>query len=393
MGKGVARQVPGLEWLAQLFPVLKAHVPPEHQLSVPITIWERRRAFAALARLLAELALSHRVLVVIDDFQWADLDSLDLIQAVCEEGLTVPMVLMCREEEPERLADLERRVELTRMELGPLSEAETAELASQLGGAGDSLFDRSGGMPYAVSELARGGGERTLDDQVLASLKRVDARQRELVHLLAVAARPMEIGLVRDIVGESAGAEVLRNRLVRRLVSDGRSSLAVFHDRVGEVVRKALGDVECRRWHVRAARALEAAGERAHRIGGHWLAAREDTPAARWALVAAEEAMTGLAWHDAVFHARIAVERGHPRQGEARLLLARAERGRGMARASAAAFGSAAEVLDPEQALEARIESVEVLIGAGHLRLGTERLDQLLMGLGLSPHRGAMACC
>ena len=388
MGTGISRNVADLEWLAQLFPVLMSHVPPELRRQAPITVWERRRAFAALARLLKELGQHRRVLVVIDDFQWADLDSLDLIEAVVDEGLAVPMVLMCREEEQDRLLELERRIKVSRMDLGPLSEAETTTLADQVGSDGASLYDRSGGMPYAVAELARGGERCTLDGRVLAALGQVDEQQRELVHLLAVAARPMEIGLVRDIVGGSAGPEVLRQRLVRRLVSDGRSSLAVFHDRVGEVVRKDLGDAVCKGWHARIARALEAAGERAHRIAGHWVKADVGEPAARWALMAAEEAMTGLAWHDVVHHASIAIERGHPKPGEARLLLARAQRGMGMARASAEAFVGAAQVLDGDEALAARIEGVEVLIGAGHLRLGSERLDLLLRGLGLSPHRG-----
>ena len=88
---------PGIPALARVFPVLGS-VPAIAALGqVPMSQdleGLRKRAFVALRRLLSNLARYRTLVVYIDDLQWGDLDSADLMAEILLPDDRPPMLLL-----------------------------------------------------------------------------------------------------------------------------------------------------------------------------------------------------------------------------------------------------------------------------------------------------------
>ncbi len=122
---------------------------PEDELTAKV------RLFKALARLLDALAQRAPLVVFVDDLQWVDEASLDLLRYLGhswkEHGSRVLWLCTLRSEELElnpqlsaELANLRRDLPVTQVPLQPLSQAETLQLIKALVGEGEKAA-RSGG--------------------------------------------------------------------------------------------------------------------------------------------------------------------------------------------------------------------------------------------------------
>ncbi|HEU4355910.1 MAG TPA: AAA family ATPase [Actinomycetota bacterium] len=151
--------------LAHVFPSLSAlgdgrGVAPQQ---------ERYRTHRAVRALLERLAEPRPLMLVLDDFHWADSASLELLGTLLRRppAAAVCLALALRPQRiPERLSTTLERANradaITRIQLGPLTAAEAREL---LGGAVEasdaaSLYEESGGNPFYLEQLAR-SSERT----------------------------------------------------------------------------------------------------------------------------------------------------------------------------------------------------------------------------------------
>jgi ATP/maltotriose-dependent transcriptional regulator MalT len=154
--------------LAHVFPSLSAlargrEVALQH---------ERYRSHRAVRALLEQLAATNPLVLVLDDFHWADSASVELLGALLRrlpaEAVLIALAVRPRQM-PEGLATAleraQREAVLTRIELGALSLAEAREF---LGDALDAtaaaaLHEESGGNPFYLEQLARSleraGGE------------------------------------------------------------------------------------------------------------------------------------------------------------------------------------------------------------------------------------------
>jgi predicted ATPase len=121
--------------------------PTEDELTAKV------RLFEAMARLLDALAKPAPLVLLLDDLQWADGDSLDLLRYLARfwKGHGTPVLLLgtVRREElkPElstQLADLGRDLPITQVILQGLSQAETLQLVQAIVGPA-ALGMRSGG--------------------------------------------------------------------------------------------------------------------------------------------------------------------------------------------------------------------------------------------------------
>jgi ATP/maltotriose-dependent transcriptional regulator MalT len=125
---------------------------------------ERYRSHRAVRALLEQLATTKPLVLVLDDLHWADTASVELIGALLRRPPTAAVLLAVAvrpRQVPERLsAALERADragDLFRIELGPLTRAESREL---LGAEVDVaqvalLYEESGGNPFYLEQLAR----------------------------------------------------------------------------------------------------------------------------------------------------------------------------------------------------------------------------------------------
>src|SRR5438874_5752293 len=146
-------------WLAELsrlLPELRVHYP---DLPAPTEdeLTAKARLFEAVARLLDALAQRAPLVLLVDDLQWADEASLDLLRYLGhswkDQGSRVLLLATGRGEELElnpqlstQLVNLERDLPVTQVSLQSLSQAETLQLVQAIAGVG--------------TESPRNGGER-----------------------------------------------------------------------------------------------------------------------------------------------------------------------------------------------------------------------------------------
>ena len=147
-------------WKAELVPILPELSVADPALPSPATApdgWQRRRLFEALTR--AVLAARQPILLVIDDLQWCDRDTLEWLHFLLrfDPAAALLVVGTIRGEELRSDSTLETiRLELSRseqlseIELNPLNELETTLLAEQV--AGRSLDQSSGARIYRETE-------------------------------------------------------------------------------------------------------------------------------------------------------------------------------------------------------------------------------------------------
>lgn len=269
--------------LAELLPELG--VPQGPAVGDPGTA--RALVLQAAARL---LEAAGPALVLVDDLQWADATSLELLALLAARAEKLSMVLAYRvAEAPEAfLRALRSSQRVREVRLAPLDAAAIGELAGNpaLARLVVAETDRT---PFAVVEalravegvegaqalerardVARAGRRRS----VLLRVDRHTPRTRELLGLLSLLGRPASADLLADAGGAAVDAVLERLDALASadLVTHGERGFATSHDLVAETVRDALAPVERARLHGRLARALrtepETPGERARHLAG-----------------------------------------------------------------------------------------------------------------------------
>src|SRR3954447_12094150 len=120
---------------------------------------ERYRTHRAVRALFELLAQTRPLLLMLDDFHWADAASIELFGALLRRPPAAP-VLVAVAVRPHQVADrlaaaLERARRsgaLARVELGALSQLEAREL---VGERVDAFYEESGGNPFYLEQLSR----------------------------------------------------------------------------------------------------------------------------------------------------------------------------------------------------------------------------------------------
>ena len=297
---------------------------------------ERYRTHRAVCSLLEGLSARAPVVLVLDDFHWADSGSAELLGALLHRPPAAP-VLLALAMRPRRLADqlassLERAHRagtLARIELDALTPEDALELleAHGDGEAASVLYDESGGNPFYLEQLVRarsrdatagaGGSEKValegaqVPPTVVAALTQelfaLTDDARLLVQGAAVAGDPFEPELaaaaaaMTDAAAMDALDEILafdlvrptdvprrfrfRHPLVRRAVyesSPGGWRLSA-HERAADALAARGAPVAARAHHVElSARPGDADAVAVLREAGEAAARRAPATAARW---------------------------------------------------------------------------------------------------------------
>jgi DNA-binding SARP family transcriptional activator len=244
--------------------------------------------FEAIAALLEHVAARAPVVVLLDDLQWADQASLELLgflAARLDRGVVIVATMRRLEvgrndAVTDALAAIARRAGSRRVHLRGLDESATAAvLEATIARAtspevASTIHARSEGNPFYAIELARlfveeGDPSAAVPASVLDVVRRRVARlPRETVELLGVAAvigRDVEIGLLtraaQITIDESLDG--LEPAIVHRLlveVPDQPSIYRFSHALVREVLLGDLSSLRRARLHLRVADAIEAGG-------------------------------------------------------------------------------------------------------------------------------------
>jgi DNA-binding CsgD family transcriptional regulator len=348
--RGYLRATPG--GLAACGPLLAhlALILPE--LGERAEASDRATLSEALRRAFEEVARERPAVIVLDDMQWSDEATLELLPELAEPlgRLTLLMIAAYRSDGLPRGHMLRRaRHELRRADLldeltiSPLGPDETARLLAEIleGEPAPSLartvHDRTQGLPFFVEELARAllltdsviPGRRglelaeagevpvpdTIRDAVLISASELTAQARESADAAAVAGESFDLEIVGEITSPAGVAELVE----RGLVTDAGHGRGAFrHALTREALYADIPWLERRRLHARLGEILDPRGGTSIELAGHWLAARE-ADRARDALLRAEQESRALhAYRDAAAAGRQALELWPPGHDEER---------------------------------------------------------------------------
>lgn len=421
--------------LARVFPVLNqvVTVAAAQEIEIPEPQELRRRAFLALRELLARLSDRKSVVLFIDDLQWGDIDSAPLLDELLRppDAPSILLIVSYRSDEAETSPLLKVLLPLLRdtvgeireVNVGQLSQSESRELALTLMSEAGALPEQietiareSGGSPLFIGELAHysqveadetpgtryttgplafdGAGRNgvTLDEMIRGRVERLPAPARNLLEVLAVAGKPLDFNVARHAARlgaqQSKVVSMLRAKyFIRTFRTRERSQVEVYHDRIRESVVADLAPETLKSYHLLLAKNLEALGEADYEtLAVHFDAGGESRPAARYAVMAADQAVKAFAFDRAARLYQLAIRlysnlNEDARQLRVRLGTALVNAGRGVE--AAGEYLSAVEGASATEGLELRRRAAEQLLRNGRIDDGLSVLRAVLETIGM----------
>jgi len=349
-------------WPADLA-ILSAELPDHFATSGAIPAiapdLQRARLFEAVVALLGWATRQAPLLLVFEDIHRADAASLELLAYAARRAASLPLMVVLTRRDLPRHSDADRLESALRsrgligceLDLAPLDDASVATLARRAARLRDDQIRRviaraEGNALLAVESaraLAHGGEEvaASLRSSVRATLGSLTGPARELLELLAVALRPVELGGLPH----EAALEALESGLAT--AGDGR--IGFGHGLLREAVYAEMVEPQRVAMHRRWAQALLAdepgdALTRPAEVARHLRLAHADAEAVPHLARAAAAARSVGALEAAVGYLAEALTIT-PRAAELWLELGELEAWRGHRPESDEAFGQAMELL------------------------------------------------
>ena len=285
-------------WLTEVARLLPALLQERPGLPPPGPLeedWHRQRFFEALARAL--LSRGGPLLLLLDDLQWCDRETLALVHYLLrfdpQARLLIVGTLRLEERSTNQpleslLLNLHRDGQVSEIPLGRLDAAETAALAGAVAGQALSpalaahLYRESEGNPLFVVETMRMGmaehrgpeqppGEPaaasppallspTIQAVVAARLEQLSPSARELVNVAAVIGRAFSFEVLKQVSGvdEDLLVQALDEMWQRRIIREqGADGYDFGHDKLREGAYAALSRARRRLLHRRVADTME----------------------------------------------------------------------------------------------------------------------------------------
>lgn len=353
----------GESWLAPLsllLPELRERYPALSLAQLQAAA-DRTQLFESLARLTLTLATVAPLVLFVDDLQWADSATLDLLQYAVrrwrESSARILLLVSLRSEslqpptQPHRanliewLAHLERELQPNHLALVPLAERDTVQLVQSLlsppaADFAQWVYNETRGQPFYLMETLKDLLERgalhpkrradgkwafTVDAQhSLGQTVRVPSTVRVVIRsrlnrlspnafsLLAAGTvlerqitfeRLCAIAHLSADLGLPALDELVSGQLLLEAAQPGNASAYEFaHHMIWDVVYTDAGDARRRLFHRRALDILETGKEPAAVLAYHALAAGLTQVAFRHSLTAGQEALHLSAVGEAIVH-------------------------------------------------------------------------------------------
>jgi serine/threonine protein kinase/tetratricopeptide (TPR) repeat protein len=415
--------------LARVFPVLE-RVPaiadaPREALQVPDPRELRRRAFRALRELLERIGRQTLVIAAIDDLQWGDVDSAELLASLLEPPNAPRLLLLLsfrseyRTTSPCLVAldraldgDASRRVLHDDIEVRPLDATTATMLAGALltvrsGPVAARIAAEAAGNPFFIHELARyananpgwidrpGGGGFDLDRVVWERVERLPAAARTMLELVAIAGQPVRNAHWRDATGDVSvdpqSFALLRfEHLIRSTGSAPDDEVETYHDRIRETVASRTAGPVRTGHHRRLAVAMESHGDAdAETIAVHFSRGGERLRAGVHFAVAAQSAEGKLAFDRAAGLYEQAISHrssDDPERGPLHSALGRALGNAGRGKNAAVAYEVAASLAtDRGERLDLQRQAATQYCTAGEIDRGRDLFARVMRGVGLQP--------
>jgi class 3 adenylate cyclase/tetratricopeptide (TPR) repeat protein len=274
----------------------------------------RKRLLASLATWVFAQGSSRPLVIVVEDLQWVDPSTLELLRTLVEQGATAPLLLLCTAR-PEFQPSWRARPHHARIMLDRLSHRESRELVIGVAGRArlddtviEAVIERADGVPLFAEALTRLMLERdghageheipaNLHDSLGARLDRL-GRARDVARLAAVLGREFSYELLAQVsalpedelqadLAKLADADLMH---VRGIPPEARYQFR--HALVRDAAYEALLKGRRRELHALVARTLTErfptlAAAQPEVLARHWSAAGEAERAFEaWALAA-----------------------------------------------------------------------------------------------------------
>ncbi len=315
---------------------------------------------AVMQVILAMIGGARPGILFVDDLQWIDQASLDLLGYLVRRLRGRPLLVLlgwCRDDLPaaERIAQLlaesERLGSGTHLSLGRLSRAEVRVLTGVVlldrawerdDGLSERLYRETEGLPFFLAEYlaflraenppdaisAEWPLPRGIRDLVRVRLSALTETERQLLTTAAIIGRAFDFGILRDASGRSedetvSGLESLLARglivdVATRAVDEGFAADYDFsHEKVRKIVSEETSLARRRLLHARIADALRSRDRRDPRrlaalLANHLLQAGREAEAAEQFVLAGDLARSLYANAEALAHYQSALALGHP---------------------------------------------------------------------------------
>ncbi len=300
LGEGNLELSPVREWLQQLSPEplesiwmndVALLLPEYASLSEdsdlpPATGLERGRFFEALARFVLQVqgpAHDWPLVLLIDDLQWCDHDTLEWIHFLLRYAPRSPLLLIgALRTGGERgnpalqtlLLGLQSTDSLVEYDIDGLRAAETGRLVAQISHQPmdpahlERLQTESEGIPLVTIELIQSGWPKLAagylparySARVLEAASRLSPEALRVAQILAVAGRALSYdGLIRIVeMPEDSLAMALEELLDAHLVREDCETYGFAHQKIGPILKAKLGVIQTRRISLRLAQTNSA---------------------------------------------------------------------------------------------------------------------------------------
>jgi class 3 adenylate cyclase/predicted ATPase len=331
-----------LEHAPLLAPLVDIPIPPERLPGLaPAEV--RRRQLAAMVAWAMAGARVQPLVLVLDDLQWFDPTSIDLVSALSGRGAQAPLLILAMAR-PEFRALWSLRPHHSVISLTPLDNAQVQHMVAQLASQSrlsteviKGVAERAGGVPLFVEELTRlllDRGEHadakaippTLRQSLAARLDRLGSA-RAVAQIGAVLGPSFSYGILLDIASPAAvitpgGATLgkgsdkefdevsLQFALGRLLDADlllvegvpPEASYRFKHALIQDAAYESLLKSHRQTLHRRAAEALIEANAEPEVVARHFTEAGLDDLAIEWWSKAGEDALHRSAYKEAIAH-------------------------------------------------------------------------------------------
>ncbi|MBV9282462.1 MAG: AAA family ATPase, partial [Chloroflexi bacterium] len=367
-------------WLAELSRLLLQVRERRPDLPARTTPWEegsgQGRLYEALARLLLALTRDAPIVLSIDDLQWADAATLDVLPFLFRRfsGMPLLVILAVRSGEVSETAGphdwlraLRQEFPATTIELGPLHDEDTGRLVGSLlnrpagletpdvpivpaalAPLAEWVTAQAGGYPLFVVETVRGLIERgvlrydpaegwqpgtnltsELRDFIAPRVREIIegrvARLGDAAQRMAKAAAVLGGGTTFASLwavarmDEEEALAALDNLVEHHILRETGGYYWFSHDLIRQAVYRRVGEARRIVWHRRALDVLSGEGRPASELVPHALAANLTRRSAELSVAAGDEALRLFAAQDAVAHYQTALRLARDSQQRAHL--------------------------------------------------------------------------
>jgi DNA-binding CsgD family transcriptional regulator len=323
--------------LVQSYPAIAGLLPAHRLLTDSAHAPEptgRSALFDAVHGALTQLSKDAPLLVIIEDVHWADQSTRDLLRVLFARQFSSPVAILAtyRSDDLHRrhplraaLAEWVRLPTVSRLQLGPLSNAEARQLIRQLHPKSlpeldlQHILARAEGNPFFIEELVAateatdGALPADLADLLLVRLEQLGDDGRLVVRAASVAGRRVSHSLLAQGTDlEAAELEAALRVAVEAniLVALDTDSYGFRHALLAEAIYQDLLPGERVRLHAKYAKALAShrAEGSAAELSRHAQASHDLITATRASVDAGDEAMSVGGPEEATRHYELALE-------------------------------------------------------------------------------------